>query len=192
MVEKNLLGSKISQLREMQQISVEELASTSNTNPELIKQLENGALVPSLAPLMQIARALGVRLGTFLDDVPHSGPLVVREGSSKKIVRFSGNCETCEKSALEFFSLAANKADRHMEPFIIDVHSQKSGEAKPSSHEGEEFIYVLSGRIEVLYGKDSFELSTNDSIYYNSIVPHHVHACGCEDAKILAVVYAPY
>ncbi|MDK2892265.1 cupin domain-containing protein [Methanohalophilus sp.] len=192
MVEKNMLGNKIRQLREMHQMSVEELANNSNTNPELIKQLEDGALVPSLAPLMQIARALGVRLGTFLDDIPHADPVIVRDGSSNKIVRFSGNCDTSEKSVLEFFSLAANKADRHMEPFIIDVHSQKSCKSKPSSHEGEEFIYVLSGSIEVLYGKDSFELSTNDSIYYNSIVPHHVHACGCEDARILAVVYTPY
>jgi quercetin dioxygenase-like cupin family protein len=78
-----------------------------------------------------------------------------------------------------------------MEPFIIDVHPG-SGKVNPSSHEGEEFIYVLSGQIEVLYGKDSFTLSTGDSIYYDSVISHHVHAVGTEDAKILAVVYAPY
>jgi mannose-6-phosphate isomerase-like protein (cupin superfamily) len=157
----------------------------------LIAQLEDGALVPSLAPLMQIARALGVRPGTFLDDAPHTDPVVVKSGQSDNVVRFSGNCDTCKSSTLDFFSLAKDKADRHMEPFIIDVHPG-SGEAKPSSHEGEEFIYVLSGQIEILYGKDNFTLSTGDSIYYDSIVPHHVHAAGTEDAKILAVVYAPY
>ncbi|MDY0387466.1 MAG: XRE family transcriptional regulator [Methanolobus sp.] len=192
MAEKNKLGDKIRQIREMQKMSVEELANSSNTNSELIKQLENGALVPSLTPLMQIARALGVRLGTFLDDAPHNEPVVTKSGASKNIVKFSGNCDTCEKSTLEFFSLASNKTDRHMEPFIIDVHPQKSGEAKQSSHEGEEFIYVLNGKIEILYGKDSFKLSSGDSIYYDSIVPHYVHAIGSEDAKILAVVYAPY
>lgn len=192
MAEKNILGSKIRQLRETQKMSVEELAKSSNTSTELIKQLEDGALVPSLTPLMQIARALGVRLGTFLDDAPHTGPVVVKGGSSKNIVRFSGNCDTCEKSTLDFFSLAADKADRHMEPFIIDVHPPQSANAKLSSHEGEEFIYVLSGQIEILYGKDSFKLSGGDSIYYDSVVPHHVHALGTEDAKILAVVYAPY
>ncbi len=192
MSEKNLLGGKIRQIRETQKMSVEELASNSNTSSELIEQLENGALVPSLTPLMQIARALGVRLGTFLDDAPHTGPVVVKKGSSENIVRFSGNCDTCEKSTLDFFSLAADKADRHMEPFIIDVHPPQSGEAKQSSHEGEEFIYVLKGQIEILYGKDSFTLSAGDSIYYDSIVPHHVHASGNEDAKIMAIVYAPY
>lgn len=191
MADKNILGDKIRQIREMQKMSVEDLANNSNTSTELITQLENGALVPSLTPVMQIARALGVRLGTFLDDAPHTGPIVVKNGESDNVVRFSGNCDTCEKSTLDFFSLATDKADRHMEPFIIDVHP-RSGEAKQSSHEGEEFIYVLGGEIEILYGNDSFTLSTGDSIYYDSVVPHLVHATGSEDAKILAVVYAPY
>ncbi|MBP1908365.1 helix-turn-helix domain-containing protein [Methanolobus bombayensis] len=191
MADKNILGDKIRQIREMQKMSVEDLANNSNTSTELITQLENGALVPSLTPVMQIARALGVRLGTFLDDAPHTGPVVVKNGESDNVVRFSGNCDTCEKSTLDFFSLAKDKADRHMEPFIIDVHP-RSGEAKQSSHEGEEFIYVLGGEIEILYGNDSFTLSTGDSIYYDSVVPHLVHATGSEDAKILAVVYAPY
>ncbi|WMW24966.1 XRE family transcriptional regulator [Methanolobus sediminis] len=191
MADKNILGGKIRQIREMQNMSVEDLANNSNTSAELINKLEDGALVPSLTPLMQIARALGVRLGTFLDDAPNNEPVVVKNGESDNVVRFSGNCDTCENSTLDFFSLAKDKADRHMEPFIIDVHPG-SGEANPSSHEGEEFIYVLSGQIEILYGKDRFTLATGDSIYYDSVVPHHVHAVGTEDAKILAVVYAPY
>ena len=191
MAEKNILGNKIRQIRETKEMSVEELAASSNTSTELIEQLENGALVPSLTPLMQIARAMGVRLGTFLDDAPQNGPVVTKSGRSNNVVRFSGNCDSCENSTLDFFSLAADKADRHMEPFTIDVHPPQSGEAKQSSHEGEEFIYVLNGQIEILYGKDSFTLSTGDSIYYDSIVPHHVHAVGSE-AKILAVVYTPY
>ncbi|MDK2830595.1 MAG: hypothetical protein PWQ51_298 [Methanolobus sp.] len=191
MADKNILGGKIRQIREMQNMSVEDLANNSNTSVDLINKLEDGALVPSLTPLMQIARALGVRLGTFLDDAPHNEPVVVKSGESDNIVRFSGNCDTCESSTLDFFSLAKDKADRHMEPFIIDVHP-RSGEINPSSHEGEEFIYVLSGQIEIIYGKDSFTLSTGDSIYYDSVVSHHVHAVGTEDAKILAVVYAPY
>nr|WP_321498408.1 XRE family transcriptional regulator [uncultured Methanolobus sp.] len=191
MADKNILGGKIRQIREMQKMSVEDLATNSNTSVELISKLEDGALVPSLTPLMQIARALGVRLGTFLDDAPHTGPVVVKSGASDNVVRFSGNCDTCENSTLDFFSLAKDKADRHMEPFIIDVHP-RSGDVTPSSHEGEEFIYVLGGQIEIIYGKDSFTLTTGDSIYYDSVVPHHVHAVGTEDAKILAVVYAPY
>ncbi|WP_048043793.1 helix-turn-helix domain-containing protein, partial [Methanosarcina mazei] len=77
MSEENRVGSKIRQLREARDMTVEELAEASQSSSELIQQLENGALVPSLTPLLKIARALGVRLGTFLDDMPQSGPVLV-------------------------------------------------------------------------------------------------------------------
>ncbi len=195
MSEENRVGSKIRQLREARDMTVEELAEASQSSSELIQQLENGALVPSLTPpLLKIARALGVRLGTFLDDMPpQSGPVLVRSGLSENVVRFSGKTERPKKSALEFYSLASDKADRHMEPFIIDIHPSPPEESHTlSSHEGEEFIYVLSGEIEIFYGKDVHRLSEGgDSIYYDSIVPHDVHAAGKEDARIMAVVYAP-
>ena len=191
MLEENRVGSKIRQLREAKEMTIEELAEASQSSAELIRQLEDGALIPSLTPLIKIARALGVRLGTFLDDMPQSGPVIVRAGRSEKVVRFSGKTDRPKKSALEFYSLASDKADRHMEPFIIDIHLSPEESHQLSSHEGEEFIYVLSGEIEIFYGKDVQRLSAGDSIYYDSIVPHAVHAAGEGDARILAVVYAP-
>lgn len=191
MPEENRVGSKIRQLREARELTIEELAEASQTSEKLIQQLENGALVPSLTPLLMISRALGVRLGTFLDDIPQRGPVIVRKGQSENVVRFSGKTERPKKSTLEFYSLASDKADRHMEPFIIDIHLSPDESHKLSSHEGEEFIYILSGEIEIFYGKDVQKLKAGDSIYYDSIVPHDVHATGEGDAKILAVVYAP-
>lgn len=192
MSEENRVGNKIRQLREAREMTVEELADASQSSAELIYQLENGALVPSLTPLLNIARALGVRLGTFLDDMPLRGPVVVRAGQSEHIVRFSGKTSHPKKSTLEFYSLAPDKADRHMEPFIIDIHPSPEESHKLSSHEGEEFIYIIAGEIEIFYGNEAHRLNAGDSIYYDSIVPHDVHAAGKEDAKILAVIYAPF
>jgi len=56
----------------------------------------------------------------------------------------------------------------------------------------EEFIYVLEGIVEINYGKNTYILEEGDSIYYDSIVAHHVHAGAGSTAKILAVVYTPY
>ncbi|WP_406661441.1 cupin domain-containing protein [Methanolobus sp. ZRKC3] len=191
MSEVNTVGRKIQQIRENEDMSVEELADASKTSVEMIENIEKGALVPSLTPLLQIARALGVRLGTFLDDAPQNAPVVVKNGTSDKVIRFSGNCDKCENSTLDFFSLASNKADRNMEAFIIDVYPPKTDEINASSHEGEEFIYVLKGDIEIIYGKEKYILSTGDSIYYDSVVSHHLHAVG-EDAQILAVLHTPF
>jgi len=79
-----------------------------------------------------------------------------------------------------------------MEPFIVGINPSADTNFVQSSHEGEEFIYVLSGNIEIRYGKDVYTLAEGDSIYYDSVVDHHVHAADESPAKILAVVYAPF
>ncbi|WP_181489409.1 XRE family transcriptional regulator [Methanococcus maripaludis] len=192
MTEKNHVGIKIKQMREGQNMSIEELAKASNSSLKLIESLENGDLIPSLTPLFKIARALGVRLGTFLDDAPQNGPVLTKSGSSDSIVRFSGKLDGTKDSKLDFYALAAEKQDRHMEPFLIDVYPIESNEYKLSSHEGEEFIYVMDGEIEVMYGQEKYMLKKGDSIYYDSIVPHDLHAFGKDVAKILAVIYSPF
>lgn len=191
MEQRNRIGQKIRQIRELQGLTPEDLSERSGSSVEVIKALEAGELVPSLTPLMKLARGLGVRLGTFLDDMEHRSPAIVRQGKSEDVVHFAGDAGVTT-STLDFFSLAAGKSDRHMEPFIVDVHPPQASTHELSSHEGEEFIYVLSGDIEIFYGKDVHRLAAGDSVYYDSIVPHHLHAAKGTDAKILAVVYAPY
>jgi len=171
-------------------MSVEQLADRADLDAEHVRQIESGALLPSLSPLIRIARSLGVRLGTFLDDQEEKGPVIVRAGAHEAVVRFSGR-ERPARSDLDFFSLAANKTGRRMEPFLIDIHPASAQDARPSTHEGEEFVYVLAGDVEISYGKEVYVLHPGDSIYYDSIVPHHVHSTGSAEARVLGVVYAP-
>lgn len=190
MADRNTVGKKVQLFREMRNLSIEEVSKRSGLCVEEISTIENGELIPSLTPLIKIARVLGTRLGSFLDDTEDLGPVVTRSQDKKAITRFS-NRDGAASSDLDFFSLAQNKAARHMEPFLIDIHPLSEKEYKMSSHEGEECIYVLSGSIEVKYGTESFVLNQGDSIYYDSIVEHHVHSASGEDAKILAVIYIP-
>ena len=185
------VGEKIKQIREMKKVSLEELASRSGMDITTIQKIEQEKNIPSLAPLVKIARALGVRLGTFLDDSDSYGPVVVRSGEYQKGARFtSQSSETREH--LNFFSLAFDKAGRNMEPFIVEIEPGQQSDYMLSSHEGEEFIYVLEGEIEINYGKEVYRLAKGDSIYLDSIVLHNVHAGNSMSAKILAVVYAPF
>jgi transcriptional regulator with XRE-family HTH domain len=184
------VGAKVAQMRESRKLTREQLADRAELPVALVKDIEEGAVLPSLAPLIKVARVLGVRLGTFLDDVENVGPVVSRKGHLAKAVRFAGKARA--SGELDFHALAMDKAGRHMEPFLIDIQPGEEKEFPKSSHEGEEFIYVLGGRVGISYGKDAYELTEGDSIYYDSIVPHHVHALGGEPARILAVVYAPY
>jgi transcriptional regulator with XRE-family HTH domain len=190
MAEHTAVAARIRQLREARKLTVEELSERSALAATEITEIEAGMLLPSLSPLFRIARGLGVRLGTLLDDVPQPGPVVTRAGDPRDAVHLSGGGSR-RTGGLDLHALAANKQDRHMEPFIVDVSAPATPAAPLSSHEGEEFMYVLSGRLEVAYGKESHTLEAGDSIYYDSVVPHHVHAApGCE-ARLLAVVFTP-
>lgn len=190
MADKNKIGVKIRNIMELRQLSVEELANNSAVNPELVEKILDGEIIPSLTPLTRMARALGVRLGTFLDDDPKDDPIIIRKGKSEEIVYFSGEENKTEDTSLQFYSLGAGKSDRHMEPFVIDMQRDEE-EHDLSSHEGEEFIYILEGEVELIYGQNTYLLYPGDSLYYDSIIPHHTHA-HTENAKILAVLYTPF
>ena len=185
------VGEKIKQIREMKKVSIEELAVRSGMEIGMVQKIEQEKNVPSLAPLIKIARALGVRLGTFLDDSNSFGPVVVRSGEYHKGARFTSQSSE-SREHLNFFSLAFDKVGRNMEPFIVDIEPGLQPDYMLSSHEGEEFIYVLEGEIEINYGKEIYTLSKGDSIYLDSIVLHNVHAANKNSARILAVVYAPF
>jgi transcriptional regulator with XRE-family HTH domain len=182
------VAKKIATVRDSLRLSVEELAERSGCDAALIRRIEAGDLVPSLAPLVKIARALGVRLGTLLDDDTGLGPVVTRKDQAAGASRLRSLETGGAAGTLDFFSLAPGKTARHMEPFLVTVHP---GGGAPSSHEGEELLYVLDGRVEISYGKETHALGPGDSIYYDSIVPHRVSAAGGADARLLAVVYAP-
>lgn len=186
-----VVGSKIKGIRESKSLSVEEIAERSGLSVEQVNSIENDENLPSLGPLIKIARALGVRLGTFLDDSDALGPVVCRAEEHNNSISFSNDASDARKN-MEYFSLAKEKAGRHMEPFIIDIQPSEEKDFKLSAHEGEEFIFVLSGELEIEYGKEKYLLKEGDSIYYDSIVKHHVHGVAGKAARILALVYIPF
>ena len=189
----SFVGSKIQGIRETKNLSLEEVSESCGLTIDQIEAIESGQTLPSLGPLIKIARALGVRLGTFMDDNDALGPVVTRaeDREKKDSISFS-NGATDARKHMEYHPLAQQKAGRHMEPFIIDINPEESPEFQLSAHEGEEFIYVMQGEVEIVYGKETYNLKEGDSIFYDSIVKHHVHGAPGKSAKILAVVYIPF
>ena len=186
-----IVGEKIKSLREIKEITIAELAERTGLAEEQINRIENNVDIPSLAPLIKIARALGVRLGTFLDDQDEMGAVICRkQETSDTTISFSNNALDA-RTHMHYQSLAKSKSDRHMEPFIVEIEATNETQYSLSSHEGEEFIYVMEGIIEVCHGKKCHVIKSGDTIYYDSIVPHHVHGYEGQAAKILAVVYTP-
>jgi quercetin dioxygenase-like cupin family protein len=187
-------GDRIVELCKTYSISREDLAARSGLHIELIRRILEDGFIPDLAPLVKISRVLGVRLGTLLDDHEESGPVITRAADRNDAARFVTGASSESKAGeirqgLQFSALASDKGGRHMEPFIVDIDPK--AEQVKSSHEGEEFIFVMEGKLKLEYGMNSSELFPGDSVYYDSIVPHRVFAADENPVKILAVVYTP-
>lgn len=186
------IGYKLKRQREDNGLSVSDLSSASGIHPSIVELIEKGELVPSVATLVKLSRALGVRVGTFLDGMESSEPVLSYDGGRipRPTVDYSGG-QTGDAEH-QFYALAQNKADRHMEPFVINVE-YVAPEQPLSSHEGEEFVYVLEGPMEIRYGSEIYTLERGDSIYYDSVVPHCLTSTAPgRKARVLAVVYTPF
>lgn len=146
---KENVGIRIRKLRENHELGLEQLAQRSGLAVDILAALEESSTPPSLGPLLKVARILGVRLGTFLDDQVSQDPLIVRLDERQAGLNMHHGANS--PVALRFFPLGQGKTDRRMEPFSIQVLPESSVEKPLSSHEGEEFIVVFSGEIEVIY-----------------------------------------
>ncbi|MDL2321286.1 cupin domain-containing protein [Desulfosarcina sp. OttesenSCG-928-A07] len=183
------VGQRIRTYMDRQQITLEKLSTLTGLDEKFLSTVIDDHVYPSLGPLVKIARALNVRLGTFLDDQISTDPVVVRhQGKQEELNMLRGKGKPV---ALKYYSLGTGKSDRHMEPFYVELLPEPDKEKDLSSHEGEEFFVVHAGQIEVIYGTETHVLNPGDSIYYNSIVPHCVSCKGTSPAAIYATIYVP-
>jgi len=187
MAKESKVGSRIRTYRERLDMSVYDLAQKSGIDEKVINSIEEGAVLPALGVLTKLSRALGQRLGTFMDDQFKPDPIITRakDIESKRVAR-----EGMNELGYASHSLAIGKPDRHMDPFRIEFAA--NGVDEVSSHEGEELIICLAGEVELTYGTESTVLKPGDTAYYNSVVRHGLKALGGKPASIYGVVFMPF
>jgi transcriptional regulator with XRE-family HTH domain len=183
------VGEKIKALREQKGLSLKELADLTGFSTALLSQMENHLVSPSLGTIIKMARALGVRVGDFLGETKGEPYTIVRKDERRKVSRFASKDGV--KYGYSYESLGFEKKDRHMEPFIVTLEPATVKTSKTSVHEGEEFIFVLEGEMEVILGSHTDILYPGDSIYYDSTIPHRVQCHQDKNTRILAVLFAP-
>ena len=181
------LGERIRAYRERLGMTVEVLGQQSGVDAGVINAIEAGDVYPVLGVLLKLSRALGQRLGTFMDDQYRPDPIIMRAGerAADRISHKAGAA-----GGFEYFPLSSGKTDRHMEPFYIEIAG--NSKAQLSTHEGEELIIVITGEVELTFGGERYLLNAGDSAHYNSVVPHIVNAVGDSPASIYGVVFTPF
>ncbi len=177
----------IKKIREAQGLSLQELAQRTGYSPAVLSQIENHLVSPSLGTMVRLAKALHVSIGRFFDQEDTEPFTIIRQGERQIVSRFAS--KEGVQYGYTYESLGAGKKNRRMEPFFLTLEPATIKSDKRSTHEGEEFIYVLEGSIDVTLWNHTDVLSAGDSIYYDSTIPHRVQCHGQQPARILAVIH---
>ncbi len=176
--------SKIRSLRKGEGMTLEQLAKMTGVTKGYLSQIENSTKAPPFSTLDKIASALGVDITYFFanneDDKKDARITLVKPDERKKVT--PGGL----RRGYGYESLAYKKAGKNMEPYLITVDQQSSGTFQ---HEGEEFLYILEGSLELNYGGEKYLFKKGDSVYLDSGVEHSARAGGKGDVKLLCIIY---
>lgn len=182
------VGEKLKDLRTDKGLSIEEISNQTGISTEILIQVEAEKFSPPLGNIISLAKVLEVPVGIFFGDTGDSSFCIVRSDARTSVSRFdSADSKSCGYS---YEGLGLQKRNRQMEPFLVTLDPDGKIKTEPNQHIGEEFIFVLKGRVEINLQDHMDILNPGDSIYYDSNVPHIISCYGEEPATILAVIYA--
>lgn len=168
-------------LRESLGLSHEELAARIQGDTELVKAYESGEREIPVSYLMDVAHACGVDLTELLagEEAHLRHYTVVRDGEGLSVTR---------RKDYDYKNLASRFSGRLMEPFIVRVPPKKREEVTLISHKGQEFSYVLEGKLELHLDREIFVLEPGDSVYFSSTINHGLRGLDDKEAVFLSVI----
>jgi transcriptional regulator with XRE-family HTH domain len=183
-MDEKLICANIKKLRKQNNLTLEKLASRTGLTKGYLSKVERSQKAPPYSTLNKIAGALGVEVTRIfeknvepLDDIKIS----FQKRKDAQLIK-----ATSQYSGYDYEVLAADKPGKNMEPFIIYSPWKIK---KMYAHEGEEFIYVMDGTCEFVYGDDTYLLEKGDHVYFDSCVPHAGKSIGDKKAVLLVVIY---
>ena len=176
---------KIRHIRLHNKLTLQTVAERTGFTRSYLSMVESGKKSPPIATLSKIAKALGVDVAAFFEQKrPEDRITLVKKGKGKSVVR-DGTV-----FGYRYESLAPTKRLKRMEPFL-STNIPKGKEETWFDHEGEEFIYLLEGKMKFFYGEKEYVLEEGDCIYFDSTIPHRGEAMGKKPTKALLVISQP-
>jgi transcriptional regulator with XRE-family HTH domain len=182
------IGKNLKALRQGMGLSQKNLASSSRLSPTLISRIESGLVMPSIATLQEIADRLKADIGYFFKGEETKSYVITRKGTRK--VSFAKRGPKGRVTyGLEL--LAEGMENPFMEPCIVTEYAKAGEEFQLAKHDGQEFIYVLDGKLELTLGEEKFTLNEGDAAYFLGEIPHGGKSLGKGTAKTLNVHLIP-
>ena len=172
------VGKKIKKVRLGKKVTFDSLANETGFSIDYLKQVEAGKKIPPVGALLQIARALQIDSGVLLKE---------QEAKLDSLVR----AYTKRTENYAYTTLTPGAENKHLKAFRVSIDPLKEHKGVGYCHEGEEFVYVLNGKVEITVGDHVNKLRTNDSLHFNSGIKHQMRNTGKSQADLIVVIYAP-
>ena len=176
------IGERIRSVREILELTPDAVAKAADLTVEEYLRYESAQVDFSFSVLHNIAKALGIDVTDLItgESAKLSHYILTRAGEGHSIQR---------NNAYDYKHLALNFKNKLIEPFLVTLEPDEAGMDKtPNSHNGQEFDYVLSGRLKIVISGQELILNPGDSLFYNSSFPHAMYALDGKSASFLAVV----
>ena len=177
-MDERTIGENIRALRGNATLTVTELARRAGLDKSTLSKIERGSTSPPISTLIRISQALGCALAEFFVD-PNSKPRFVftRKGKGQIISRDG------TRHGYSYEALALNMRGKRAEPFLLTI---KPGDPTGHfQHGGDEFIYMLSGKMEFTIGEQNFVMRAGDSIYFDGTQKHMTRIIGKQPVRFI-------
>jgi quercetin dioxygenase-like cupin family protein len=176
---KESFGARLKGLREGKGLSVGELAALVHLKPRYLEKLEADEVLPPVAEIIRLARTLSVEPTDFMEGGPKASP-----GKRKKAL-------ATRTSEYAYETLTPDEHDKHLMAFRVTIDPKSEHHRVGYQHEGEEFVYVLSGRLRIKVGRKVSELKAGESIHFDSGKRHRLSNPGRKPTVLMVVIYTP-
>jgi transcriptional regulator with XRE-family HTH domain len=189
-MDETLVVKKLRELRLSKKLTLQKVSTLTGLSKGYLSQIENSTQPPPIYTLSRISTALGIDISDLFADTPASIPyqkIVVGRQEEHKPKSKAGT-----PYGYAYDDLVPGKKGKNMEPFIVTVgFDSRVDIGEDFRHDGEEFNYVLEGKLEFFYaGKSHCILEKGDYVYFDAEEAHSARSIGEREAKVLIVIYS--
>ena len=173
------LGKRLMKLRKEKSLTLKNLANETGLSNKYISQVEKGEVIPPVAVLLQLSKALEVDSSLLLKEEKKQVGKKSAEDYEKRTADYS------------YQTLTPEARHKHLKAFKIFIDPKSEHKGVSYQHLGEEFQYVLKGKVEVMVGENKNILGPGDSLHFNSSIVHKLRNISNEMAELIVVLYTP-
>ncbi len=177
---RSFLGPEIRRLRQKEGLTLQDLARQTGLGEAYLHALEEQEEIPPVGAILQISRALSLDAGQLLKRAE------VQDRGKKKRENYEKR-----RRSYAYKTLSPGGSKMHLKAFLVSIDPEQDHDMVEYRHEGEEFIYVLQGKVDVSVGENAYHLSTGKSLHFNSSVPHMLSNPGRVKTRLIVVLYTP-